>query len=213
MISTFIHLSAFLLIAFAPIQSAAEQTAGETEQTENRSYLFNNLTDSFQQIPTTEEAVDSLLSIGFENLNKDSGISFQSARQAETIAAEIEYKKGLASAYNLLGNNYLDFGDHEMAHVYYLKALQMEEELGNVRGIASALNNLSLVYVEQEEYETAAEYLEESIKTWQSLDEDQESLISTNNLGVIHRRQGNYEKALDYFWANIKTGHSYGGTR
>jgi len=203
-ISTYIRLSAFLLIAFAPVHSFAEQSTGDDEQVEKNTYLFNEITESFEQIPKTEQAVDSLLAIGFDNLQKDSGISFQSARQAETIATEINYIEGLASVFNLLGNNYLDFGDHEMANIYYLKALRNEEQLGNDRGIASALNNLSLIYVEQEEYETAAEYLEESIKTWQSLNEDYESLISTNNLGVIHRRQGNYEKALDYFWETSK---------
>lgn len=201
---TFIHLPAFLLFIFAPSLSLAEQSEGESKNEDQNTYLFNGETNSFQQIPNTEQSVDSLLIIGFDHLNKDSGISFQAARQAETIASDIDYKEGLASAFNLLGNNYLDFGDHEMANTYYLKAIRMEEELGNDRGIASALNNLSLIYVEQEDYETAAEYLEESIKTWQSLNDDQESLISTNNLGVIHRRQGNYEKALDYFWETSK---------
>lgn len=204
MTSTHIYLLAFLFFAFIPVHRVLGQTPGDTGQYEAGTFLFNDITESFQQLPKTEETVDSLLVAGFGNLNKDSGISFQAARQAETIAEELEYKEGLAGVYNLLGNNYLDFGDHELANVYYHKAIRMEEELGNERGIASALNNLSLIYVEQEEYETAAEYLEESIKTWQSLNEDQESLISTNNLGVIHRRQGNYEKALDYFWETSK---------
>ena len=203
-IPTYIRLSAFLLIAFAPVLSIADQSTDDDDRAGKNAYLFNEATDSFEVIPKTEQAVDSLLAIGFDNLEKNSGISFQAARQAESIATEIQYKEGLAGVFNLLGNNYLDFGDHEMANTYYLKAIRTEEELGNDRGIASALNNLSLIYVEQEDYDTAAEYLEESIKTWQSLDEDYESLISTNNLGVIHRRQGNYEKALDYFWETSK---------
>ena len=200
MISTYKYLVAFLLIALIPVFSSAEQSSGDTEQYERNTFLYNEKSETFQKLPKTVQAVDSLLVIGFNNLNKDSEISFQSARQAETIAEEIEYKEGLASVYNLLGNNYLNFGDHEKANTYYLKAIRMEEELSNQRGIASALNNLSLIFVEQEDYETAADYLEESIKTWQSLNENSETLISTNNLGVIHRRQGNLKKALDYFW-------------
>ena len=123
---TYIRLTAFLLIAFAPVHSFADQSTGDDEQIENNAYLFNEETDSFEQIPKTEQSVDSLLLIGFDNLDKDSGISFQSARQAETIATEINYKEGLASVFNLLGNNYLVFGDHEMANIYYLKALRKE---------------------------------------------------------------------------------------
>lgn len=198
------HLLAFLLATLIPVYAATGQSSVNPEQTEKSTFLFNDISDSFQKLPLTEQAVDSLLSIGYDHLNRDSGIAFQSARHAETIADKIEYRDGLAGAYSLLGNNYLDFGDHEMASTYYLKGLRLEEELGNDRGIASALNNLSLIYVEQEDYDTAAEYLEESIKTWRSLNEEYQSLISTNNLGVIHRRQGNYKKALDYFWETSK---------
>lgn len=204
MATTHKYLLAFLLIAIIPVYSVAEQSSVNGDQYERDTFLFDELTKSFQKISKTEQAVDSLLVLGFENLDKNSRVSFQSARQAETIAEEINYREGLADVYNLLGNNYLGFGDHEMANTYYLKAFSMEEDLGNDRGIASALNNLSLIYVEQEDYNTAAEYLEESIKTWQSLNDEQESLISTNNLGVIHRRQGNYKKALDYFWETSK---------
>ena len=212
-ILTLIRLTAFLYILGFPTDYVNEQnseTAGDSEVSEvsenyNENISFvNEQNDSFQLIPQTQEAVDSLLTISSENLDKDLGTAFQAARQAETIAYEIDYKRGLATAYNFLGNSYLDFGDHEKANNYYLKSIRIEKELGNERGIASALNNLSLIYLEQEDYETAAKYLEESIKSWESLDENQQSLLSTNNLGVIHRRQGNYEKALDHFWETSK---------
>jgi len=198
--STLLHLIAFLLLILVPGLASGIQSSDQNQQEESSYYLYNQSSESFSRIPKTEEAVDSLLSIGIEYLNKDSGLSFQAARQAETIAEEIEYTEGLASVYNLMGSKYLDFGDHEMANTYYIKTIRIEEELGNQRGIASALNNLSLIYVEQENYETAADYLEESIWIWESLNEAHETIISTNNLGVIHRRQGNYQEALDYFW-------------
>lgn len=215
-ILTLIRLTAFLYVLGFPTDKVNEQnsvTEGDSEVSEvsklsedydKKVYHINELNDSFQLIPQNEQSVDSLLLVSSENLDKDLGISFQTARQAETIASKIDYKQGLATAYNFLGNNYLDFGDHEMANTYYLKSIRIEKELGNERGIANALNNLSLIYLEQEDYETAAKYLEESIKTWQALNDDEQSLLSTNNLGVIHRRQGNYEKALDYFWETTK---------
>lgn len=181
----------------------ANQLHAEKQQ-EIDYYLYDGLTESFNKIPKSEDAVDSLLTIGFENRDKNSGLSFQSARQAQTISEEIGYKAGLAKAYNLLGSKYLDFGDQELAHTHYLRAMRLEEELGNERAIADALNNISFIYVEQEEYTTAANYLKESINIWKSINDEQESLISTNNLGVIHRRQGDYEKALDYFWETSK---------
>ena len=204
MTSTVIHLSAFLLLIVLQVQVAGQQISDQAQQDGAEYYLYNESIDSFNRIPKTKEAVDSLLSVSIENISKDSGISFRAARHAETVAEDLQYKEGLASVYNLMGSNYLDFGDHEKANTYFLKTIRIEEELGNKRGIASALNNLSLIYVEQENYEKAAEYLEESINTWESLNEAHETLISTNNLGVIHRRQGNYHQALNYFWETSK---------
>lgn len=203
MATTLLHIIAFSVFAIAPDSISANQLQSELHQ-ETGYHLYSDLTESFNKIPKSENSVDSLITLGFETRDKDSGLSFQSARQAQTIAEEIGYRAGLASAYNLLGSKYQDFGDLELAHTYYIKSMRIEEELGNDRGIASALNNISLIYLEQEEYEIAAKYLKESINTWTSINDEEESLISTNNLGVIHRRQGNYTKALDYFWETSK---------
>jgi signal transduction histidine kinase/Tfp pilus assembly protein PilF len=189
-----------LFLKFYPSLAVAYQSSEINEQHEYNTFIYSEQTDSFKKIPQTIDAVDSLLTVSSDYLEKDSGISFQTARNAEIIAEAIKYKGGMSDAYNLLGNHYLDFGNHETANIYYLKALRIEEELGDDRGIAHLLNNLSLIYVEQEQYNTAAEYLEKSLNTWERLDEERQTLISINNLGVIHRRQGNYEKALDYFW-------------
>ena len=201
---TLIYVLTFLFIQFTPSLAIAYQSSGIYEQNDDKTFIYSEQTDSFKRIPHTKEAVDSLLMVSADYVDKDSGISFQAARHAEIIAESIEYKEGKSHSYNLLGSKYLDFGDHETANTYYLKALRIEEELGNDRGIANLLNNLSLIYVEQEQYSIAAEYLEKSINTWQRLDEDHQSLISINNLGVIHRRQGNYKEALDYFWETAK---------
>lgn len=204
MVLTLLYLFTLSSLSHSDESVRTNQNAAEDSQEKTGYYLYNELTEAFGRIPKTEDSVDSLLTIGFDNRDKDSGLSFQSARQARTIAEEIDYKEGLARAFNLLGSKYLDFGDHELAHTFYLNAMRIEEDLGNPGGIASALNNISLIYVEQENYETAANYLEESIHTWKSINDKHKSLISTNNLGVIHRRQGNYVKALDYFWDTSK---------
>lgn len=198
-ISTLILLAAFLLPANGDFNSDKGE-GNNAEGRENLFFVYDQSTDSFNRIPKTEASVDSLLDLGNENRDKDSSLSFRSARQALTIAEQINYKPGLARAYNLIGSKYLDFGDHEMAHTSYLKSMRIEEEFGNSEGIASLLNNISLIYVEQEQYDLAANYLKASIDAWKEISKEHESLIGTNNLGVIYRRSGEYEKALDLFW-------------
>jgi len=163
-------------------------------------FLFEKSSNVFINIEKSATTVDSLLSISSHERDRNLSTSYQAARQAYTIAEEISYAEGLAEALNLMGIHYLEFGDHEMALAYYLKAIDIESELGNDAGIANLLNNISIIYLQQENYSLAAEYLESSIDVWKMLDEEQRALIATNNLGVIHRREGNYDKALDIFW-------------
>lgn len=170
------------------------------KQSEQSYFLYDNTQGEFEQIPKTKASVDSLLHISSRERDRDGGLSFNAARQALTIAEDIYYEQGASSAFNLMGIKYLDFGDHEMAHLHYLKAMEIEERLGNYSAKAQILNNLAQIFVEQEKYDDGISYLEKSIGVWNSIKEEQQALTATNNLGVIHRRQGNYDRALDLFW-------------
>lgn len=193
-----------LLFAFTSADTVStalqDENVAYNKLSEQSYYLFDNSQESFEQITKTTASVDSLLRISSEQRDRNSGLSFNMARQALTIAEDIQYEEGKASAFNLIGIKYLDFGDHEMAHLYYLKALEIEERLGNHEAIAQLLNNLAQIFIEQGKHDDGVAYLEESIKVWNSIHEEGRALSATNNLGVIHRRQGNYDRALDLFW-------------
>lgn len=204
MIATILLFTAFLFTPPDSVQLALAPEAEQDSDAENTYFIYDPASETFNRVPKTEVAVDSLLSLGNKNRDRDSGLSFNAARQALTIAEELDYPEGLSGAHNLIGSKYLDFGDHELAHQHYLSALRIEEERGNMEGMAGVYNNISLIHVEQEQYETAATYLEESIRIWEEIGDPAQLLIGTNNLGVIHRREGNYEAALDYFWDTSK---------
>lgn len=194
----FITFIIALLAIDSPALSGDKQSSSLQDKADTY-FLLDNTSNSFKEIPRTKASVDSLLEIGFEQRDRDSRESFNAARQAQSISYDIDYKDGLAESYNLMGIKYLDFGDHEMSHLHHLRALSIQEMLGNQSAIANILNNIARVYVEQDNYAEAAKYLEASIETLKNIDGSQ-VLNATNNLGVIHRREGNYNKALDYFW-------------
>lgn len=193
-----------VLLAFTSADTTA--TAGPdkafaySKQSDQPYYLYENTNNAFEKIPRSKASVDSLLQISSDQRDRDSGLSFNMARQALTIAEEISYEEGAAEAYNLIGIKYLDFGDHEMAHLHYLKAMEIEERLENHEAIAHLYNNLAQIFIEQGKHDDGVAYLEKSIEVWNSINEEGQVLSSTNNLGVIHRRQGNYNLALDLFW-------------
>ncbi|WP_116034528.1 tetratricopeptide repeat-containing sensor histidine kinase [Rhodohalobacter sp. SW132] len=194
-----------LLLPVADLSSLNSEYSVQNEYPGQESpyYLLDLNDQGFQTIPKTEASVDSLLRLGFDQRDRDSRLSFEVARQALSIAYDIDYKEGMAGSHNLIGIKYIDFGDHELAHQNYLLALAIEEKLGNDSEIANILNNLSRIYVEQGNFDEAVKYLEASIERWNAVGENRRVLSTTNNLGVIYRREGNYDRALDYFWETV----------
>ena len=175
-----------LLFAFALADSAIIPDSVATQyinEQEDRYFLFDDSAQSFREIPRSIESVDSLLTLASDERSNDSATSFNAARQALVISNDIDYKEGIATSHNIIGIKYLDFGDHELAHMHYLKAMGIEEQRGNAEGIARLLNNIAQIYIEQENYNEGAKYLEASMDTWMYLGEERETLVSTNNLG------------------------------
>lgn len=192
-----------LLLTFAFADTAAHADAIAHQNgpiQDDQVYLYDDETSSYVEYPRTQTVVDSLLDVATRERSRNSGVSFNAARQALSVSKDIDYTEGIARAHNLIGIKYLDFGDHELAHRHYLQALSVENARNNSEGIARLLNNIAQIYVEQENYSEGSSYLRASMKKWKELGDDRRVLATTNNLGIIHRREKRYKKALDLFW-------------
>lgn len=144
-----IHVT--IILTFIIVLQALNTPIGFSEGNQSRiqeqttsTYYLNSNSFNLEQIPHTIASVDSLLKIGSEVRNHDSRESFNVARQALTIALEIDYEEGIAKSHNLIGIKYLDFGDHELAHYHHLQAMSIEETLGNQKAISNSLNNIAV---------------------------------------------------------------------
>jgi len=192
-----------LLLMFASADTAAHADAIAHQNgpiQDDQVYLYDDETSSYVEYPRTQTVADSLLDVATKERSRNSGVSFNAARQALSVSKDIDYTEGIARAHNLIGIKYLDFGDHELAHRHYLQALSVENARNNSEGIARLLNNIAQIYVEQENYSEGSSYLRASMKKWKELGDDRRILATTNNLGIIHRREKRYDEALDLFW-------------
>jgi signal transduction histidine kinase len=176
-----------------------QQHTGNVQDRTGQHFLYDSEREIFIPVERTTQAVDTLLAVSGEMMNRDSQISFHSAREALMLADEIGYLDGKARALNMVANKYLDFGDYELALNHYLRAIKLEEELGNRERVAALLNNMALVHLEQASYDKSAEYLLQSIELKNELGLNHDTYLAMNNLGVAYRRQSEYSKALGYF--------------
>ena len=134
----------------------------------------------------------------------DSCIAF--ANKALKLSEQLNppYKKGLANAYNNLGNANGDQGDYPKELDYYFKALKIFEELKDKSGIGKLFGNIGHFYIDQADYSKALDYYFKALKIFEELGNKNLIAIALGNIGVIYANQADYPKALDYYFKELK---------
>jgi predicted ATPase/class 3 adenylate cyclase len=108
-------------------------------------------------------------------------------------------KRGLARAYNNLGNTAADRGEWERAEILYGEALNLDRELEDEVHLPQSLNNLGWAALCQEDYERAAEVLREAL-AWAQRAGDKGSVAAINtNLGWVALGWGEQPQAAALF--------------
>lgn len=125
--------------------------------------------------------------------------TFQYANQAAQLALELDFKRGLASAYNNTGVGYYQQNNYDSSIVWYNRAIEVHKETGNYRGEAYALNNIGLIYWKQGELPTAVKFYMQALKIWEDNKNESETSSIYDNLGNIYNEQEEYDRAISYY--------------
>jgi serine phosphatase RsbU (regulator of sigma subunit) len=124
--------------------------------------------------------------------------SFIYATHALTLAKQLDYKKGVATAYLNSGIVYWYLFNFKKALEYDSTALIVFTEIGDKPLMANCLSNIGNIYIERGTYSKALECFTQALNL---SEEAGNKYLSANNLkyiGSIYTDQGNYSKALEY---------------
>ena len=134
------------------------------------------------------------------------------ALQGLKIAEKINYKKGIAGAYNLLGISYRLEGNYPKALEAFLNSLKLITELGNQANMAVLYNNIGSIYYIQKDFDKALKYFEDALKI--NVDAGAKRTISNtrNNIGLIYTSENKRRMALDEFFKSLATLKELGDT-
>lgn len=116
------------------------------------------------------------LSLEYENVSPDDGIKY--GKQALELAGRVQWKKGIARANNNIGGNYNAKSDFPQAMDYYLKALTINEELGDKEGIATNSVNIGIIYYNQLDYNKALDYYLKALSINETLYSDDKAIAA-----------------------------------
>lgn len=170
-------------------------------------------TDSLEKSLTTakgDQRVKALNELFRSNFNSEPVKAIGYARQALTLATEIDDRKGMAAAYNNLGVAYKSQGALDKSLEYYLRALSIYDNIKNKDGIATTKSNIGTIYSIKKDYGQAMKYFEEANASFTELGEQDKIIGSMNNLGILHSDLQLFEQALKYFSQASQLGEKIG---
>jgi serine phosphatase RsbU (regulator of sigma subunit)/uncharacterized protein HemY len=128
------------------------------------------------------------------DLNDHDSIQAYSERNL-TLSKKLNYKKGIAYAYNYMGIVCWR-SDLEKALDYYTKGLALMREAKELNGEASCLANIGYVHYNKGNFTLAAEYTMRAIRIKELMNDKRGMAACLNNLGNIYQDQTNYKEAL-----------------
>jgi adenylate cyclase len=151
-----------------------------------------------------------LYSLSVAYWNNDLKIAEDFARELLSESEKINYKPGIANAYNSLGSINDNKGDFYLALEFYNKALKIMEGINDKNGIAKLYNNIGTLYNRQNKYEDALQNHLMSLKIKEELGLKNGIAISALNIGNIYFNIGNYPKALEYYLQTLEISEETG---
>ena len=130
-------------------------------------------------------------------VSSDSSIKI--AQQSLALAQKLNYKKGMADAYNGIGVSYYFKGNYPKAIENYQKAMDIHTLANNELGLSQIYNNLGIIYKRQGDYPNALKYYHKSLKLQEKLKNQRMIALLTNNLGTVYLQLADYPQSLQYF--------------
>ncbi|HYG50461.1 MAG TPA: sensor histidine kinase [Flavobacteriales bacterium] len=126
------------------------------------------------------------------------------AEQAKKQSEKIDYKKGIAAAYNILGNVCLLHSDYTCAYDYHSKALAIQLKLGDKKVLCSTYNNIGIIHYYQGDLPEALKAHLNSLKFARATGDKTAEARSYSNIGGIYTQQQNFDEALKTFTKGYK---------
>jgi len=121
-------------------------------------------------------------------------------------------KSGKAKAFISKANVLYYIEDYDKAETYYMKALELYEELDNYVSIGRIYNNLGAIYVNREnnDYETAIEFYLISIEFKLTTEDYKGAALSYRNVAVLYDKMDELGNSYEMMkrCVNIAMGHN-----
>ena len=143
--------------------------------------------------------IDSLNDVAVPLIVKDAGKAFNYLTQAELLATEYNYTKGLAESYLYQAEILSQRGYSKRALELYYRSMQLSKKNNDVYNIARAEQYVSTIKREDGSFKEAEKILYRTFDIFKTLNKPMDMVKVQLRLGLLKADQKNYAKALQFF--------------
>lgn len=148
--------------------------------------------------------VNTLNKIAGQLYKTDSEQALNYLNSSVQLSERLQWKKGLAYAYNYLGLTYCQIYDYEKGLMSYSKSVDIYKSMNDLKGTANIYNNIGNLYKNISDFPQALNFHLKSLKIRESINDKKGISKSLTNIGNVYFILKQYEKALDYINRSIK---------
>ncbi len=188
----------FIYILLFVIASIARQSVAQQTKIDSLLTLIETDTEDTNKVKHLHIAANEYINIG----EYDSALQY--AKQELTLAQNINFKKGIANAFNSIGLIYSNQGNYPQALKQHFTSLKIREEIKDKNGIASSYNNIGNIYKNQGNYPEALKNHFEALKIREEIKDKQGIAASFNNIGNIFSNQDKDPEGLKMHFEALK---------
>lgn len=188
-----------IFFVFSVFYSSLNVSFSHASSIDSLKQLFNQC-----KIDTTKVKLLNGLSSKYRDIgNFDSAVFF--ADSSIRLAINLNYKKGIAKAYNNAGIASYYLGNYKNALKNYFASYKTYERLANVdkanynKDYADIYNNIGMVYQALNDNKKALEYHKKALHIREGIENNIDLADSYNNIGIIYSQTGEYEKASENY--------------
>lgn len=171
--------------------------AGMTMPLQAEVLLPDSVEVFLKQSPKDSAYIMKLNGMAFGFLKSNPEIGRQLAEKSLDMARQINFGKGIARAFNVIGSSYWVTGNYEPALNYYQLSAKEAKEINDQAGMAEAYHNMGELYKKMGDYAKGIAFLKMSMR-WDQTNRLKYD-ITLYNIGEAFFFLTNYDSAQNYF--------------
>lgn len=163
------------------------------------SFQHNDIDSLEKQLETVNDTLKIEIYNKLSRLHREISLnnSMNYAKEALKIAEAMRYPKGIADAFDEIGNVYAEVGIWDDALMNYMESKRIREQAGDKNGMALSYSNMGICYFHTRRITQSHEFFQKAMVMAEEIQADSLLANAYRFLGGLYKSSGEYKHAND----------------